>query len=184
MKPSNAAASRAENFASSERIRVAVGDEVQMLSVLRPADPVEGVQAIELHVILQIHAGGGEGLLEHPRHRHERRAGVPRVAGVAQLVGPPARPFARLEDRHVVARALQPHRCAEPAESCADDDDSHLGVPSSAAPARRVSRARTARDAGRRPKPSRRSAAGSGRARRASPAARRRPPAGALRPRA
>ena len=66
-----------------------------------------------------------EQRLEHPRHRQQRRAGVPRVPARRHAPALPAGGGARLEHADRVARRGEPDRGREPAHARADHDDLH-----------------------------------------------------------
>ena len=84
MKPSNAARVAGGELRQLGAHPIAVGDEVQMLLGPRPADPVERIQALELHVLVQV-AGRAAANVSSSTH------GIVTSDGPVSQVKPPSR---------------------------------------------------------------------------------------------
>jgi hypothetical protein len=98
---------------------------VERAGLARPANAVVRIQRAQRQLAMEVQRARGERLVQDPRHRDQRRTGVPCEAAVAQLIGASTGPVSTLDDDHGVAGGLKAQRHRESAEPGADHHDPH-----------------------------------------------------------
>ena len=120
MLRASSGAKRAMPAASALRI----GRRLELAAALED-EPVERVEAAQLHILVEILAAGGEDLAQDPGVEEEGGADIEAVAARrADGARPPADRLAALEHHHVEAGAGEKQGGGQAAWAGADDRDS------------------------------------------------------------